>query len=157
MGVPLPCGPSCCFLCSCPFLANPQGRGLSHSGSGNCALQMPQDPPLYFAYLLPHTWRYCPFPAARSSYKLPLWSSFFCSVTRVIVQRGKIPLRFPETQHAAPAAGSGPVPKAGQETALFRLTWCFVKLLEMGLRGACSTRLVCPRAPGQDKLYLNLS
>lgn len=80
----------------------------------------------------------------------------FCSFTRVVAQRGKIPLRFPETRHAAPAAGSSPVPKGGQEGALFRLIWCFVKLPKMGLRGTCSAPLVCPLAPRQDKLYLNL-
>lgn len=77
-----------------------------------------------------------------------------CSVTGVIAQRGKIPLRFAETQHAAPAAGSGPVPTGGQETAPFRPTWCFVKLSKMG---ACSAPLVCPLTPRQDKLCLNLS
>lgn len=56
-------------VCFAPVLSSPTRE------AGDClilvvetALQMPQDLPFYFAYLLPHTWHYCPFPAARSCY-----------------------------------------------------------------------------------------
>lgn len=63
--VPFPCSPSC-LLCSSP--RQPAGQWIVSFCTGKCALQTPQGPPFYFAYLLPHTWHCCPFPAASSSY-----------------------------------------------------------------------------------------
>lgn len=133
MGVRLLCNPSRCLLS--PVLSCP-----SHT-TWDCfillvetALQMPQNPPFHFASQLPHKWHCCPFTAPCIATAATL-EQIFCSVTRVRAQRGKIPLCFPETGHAAPAAGLGPVPKGGQETVFCTLRMCFVKLSEMSAAG----------------------
>lgn len=132
MGVPLPCNPSCLLS---PVFCSPSYT------TGDCfillvgtALQMPQDPP----FALPpcsHTSGVAALFQLHAAATAATLEQISCSVTRVRAQRGKVPLCFPETRHTAPAAGSGPVPEGGQETALCSLRRCYVKLSEMSAAG----------------------
>lgn len=65
--------------------------------------------------------------------------------------------RFLETQHAAPAIGTGPVSEGEQETVFFRFLW-FLKFSEALRDGAERglQYLFCVLIPRQDKLHLNL-
>lgn len=145
MWVPFPCSPSC-LLCSSP--CQPAGQKIVSFCTGNCALQTPT---------CSHTCGIDALFQLQAAATAANLQQIFPSVTRVVPQRGKVPLCFPATRLTAPAAALGPVPKGGQESTLFRLEWCFVKLSQMGLRGACSARLACPLAPRQGKICLNLS
>lgn len=108
VGVRLPCNPSC--------LLSPVLSSATHT-TWDCFILLVETLPCRCLRILPfalppgsHTSGIAALLQLHAAATAATLEQIFCSVTRVRAQRGKIPLCFPETGHAAPAAGLRPVP-----------------------------------------------
>lgn len=103
------------------------------------------------------SWKQCLADASKSSLLLCLpaptrmalmpFASCSChsAADLLLCHPGQTSERFPQIQHTAPAAGSGPVPKGEQETLFFRFLW-FLKFSE-AVRDGAERGLQCSFGP----------